>query len=200
MDIESANFIISNSDFTKLPSDKLPEFAFIGRSNVGKSSLINMLTNRKKLAKTSSTPGKTQLINHFIINDTWHLVDLPGYGYAKSSKKDRKDWKIMIDGYLLSRTNLLCTFVLLDLRHDLQKLDLEFMTWMAEKQLAFAIVFTKSDKLRKQDLPKNLKKLKNQILEHWEELPPHFSTSSEKKIGAEGILDLIEEVNLSFKK
>lgn len=200
MDIISASFVISNSDLAKCPAPKLPEYAFIGRSNVGKSSLINMITSRKKLAKTSGTPGKTQLINHFIINDNWYLVDLPGYGFAKSSKKARKEWKKMIDGYLINRESLLCTFVLIDVRHDLQKLDLEFMTWMAEKQLPFAIVFTKADKLGQQTLPKNVKKLKAQILEHWEELPPHFLTSSEDKIGGEQILQLIEETNTTYKK
>ncbi len=200
MRIDTANFVISNSDISKCPAPNLPEYAFIGRSNVGKSSLINMLTNHKKLAKTSGTPGKTQLVNHFLINDNWYLVDLPGYGYAKSSKKARKEWQHMIDNYLLTRENLLCTFVLIDLRHSLQKNDLEFMTWMAEKQLPFAIVFTKSDKLSKQSLPKNLKKLKADILEHWEELPPNFSTSSEKKIGVEPILEFIEEVNSTFEK
>ena len=200
MKIKSAEFVISNQDVNKCPSNNLPEYAFIGRSNVGKSSLINMLTNHKKLAKTSGTPGKTQLVNHFLINDNWYLVDLPGYGYAKSSKKARKEWQHMIDNYLLTRENLLCTFVLIDLRHSLQKNDLEFMTWMAEKQLPFAIVFTKSDKLSKQSLPKNLKKLKADILEHWEELPPNFSTSSEKKIGVEPILEFIEEVNSTFEK
>lgn len=200
MKISSADFVISNSDLAKCPAPSLPEYAFIGRSNVGKSSLINMITGRKKLAKTSGTPGKTQLINHFIINDNWYLVDLPGYGFAKSSKKDRKEWKKMIDGYLLSRENILCTFVLIDVRHDLQKIDLEFMTWMAENQLPFAIVFTKADKLGQQALPKNVKKLKAQILQHWEELPPHFLTSSENKKGGDEILQLIEETNNNYKK
>ncbi len=200
MKIQSAEFVISNSDISKCPAPKLPEYAFIGRSNVGKSSLINMLTERKKLAKTSGTPGKTQLVNHFIINDNWYLVDLPGYGYAKSSKKDRKTWMGMISSYLQTRKSLLCTFVLIDSRHSLQKIDLEFMTWMAENQLAFVIVFTKTDKLGQQQLPKNIKKLKMQILEHWETLPTHFITSSEKKIGAKEILTLIEETNEVFEK
>lgn len=159
-----------------------------------------MITGHRKLAKTSGTPGKTQLVNHFIINDTWYLVDLPGYGYAKSSKKDRKAWQKMIDGYLLSRTNLLCTFVLIDVRHDLQNIDLEFMTWMAEHQLPFAIIFTKSDKLGQQTLPKNVKKLKTQILKYWEELPPHFLSSSEKNIGSEEILQFIDGINENFEK
>ncbi len=145
--IKTAKFIISNSDINKCPSPTLPEYAFIGRSNVGKSSLINMLTNHKKLAKTSSTPGKTQLINHFLINDSWYLVDLPGYGFARSSKSDRKAWKKMIDAYLLTRRNLMCTFLLIDSRIPLQKNDLEFMTWLATHQLPFVIVYTKSDKL-----------------------------------------------------
>lgn len=200
MEISSAKFVISNSDFTLCPPPTLPEYAFIGRSNVGKSSLINMITGHRKLAKTSGTPGKTQLVNHFIINDTWYLVDLPGYGYAKSSKKDRKAWQKMIDGYLLSRTNLLCTFVLIDVRHDLQNIDLEFMTWMAENQLPFAIIFTKSDKLGQQTLPKNVKKLKTQILKYWEELPPHFLSSSEKNIGSEEILQFIDGINENFEK
>jgi GTP-binding protein len=198
MKIQSARFVISNSDLNKCPSPTLPEYAFIGRSNVGKSSLINMLTGQKKLAKTSGTPGKTQLVNHFIINDNWYLVDLPGYGYAKSSKKDRKTWMGMISSYLKTRESLLSTFVLIDSRHSLQKIDLEFMTWMAEKQLSFVIVFTKTDKLGQQQLPKNLKKLKTEILEYWELLPPYFVTSSEKKLGAEEILQFIEKTNIVF--
>lgn len=198
MEISSAQFIISNSEFEKCPPAKFPEYAFIGRSNVGKSSLINMITGHKKLAKTSSTPGKTQLINHFIINDEWYLVDLPGYGFAKSSKQDRKAWRRMIDGYLLTRQNLICTFVLIDVRHDLQKIDLDFMTWMAENQLAFAIVFTKSDKIGQHELSKNYKKLKESILAYWEELPPHFLTSSEKQRGGEEILQFIEEYNKGY--
>jgi GTP-binding protein len=198
MEIRSAQFIISNSEFEKCPPATYPEYAFIGRSNVGKSSLINMITGHKKLAKTSSTPGKTQLINHFIINGEWYLVDLPGYGFAKSSKQDRKAWRRMIDGYLLTRQNLICTFVLIDVRHDLQKIDLDFMTWMAENQLPFAIVFTKSDKIGQHDLAKNYKKLKESILAYWEELPPHFLTSSEKQRGGEEILQFIEEYNQSY--
>ena len=200
MEIESAKFIISNSEFENLPAPSLPEYAFIGRSNVGKSSLINTITKQKKLAKTSSTPGKTQLINHFLINDNWYLVDLPGYGYAKSSKKERKEWKRMIDNYLISRENLLCTFILLDSRHTFQKLDLEFMTWMATKGLPFALVFTKSDKLGQHKLALSIKHLKIQILEHWEELPPHFLSSAEKGFGAEEILSFIEDANELFVK
>lgn len=199
MDIQSASFVISNSDIDKCPEPSIPEYSFIGRSNVGKSSLINMLTSRKKLAKTSGTPGKTQLINHFLINENWYLVDLPGYGFAKSSKKDRKAWKKMIDTYLIRRDNLQCTFVLVDSRHSLQKLDLEFMIWMAEHQLSFAIVFTKSDKLKRQEVVKNIAKLKSQILEHWEELPPNFITSSETRLGGKEILAFISEINDSLK-
>lgn len=200
MDIRSASFVISNSDVEKCPPPDLPEYAFIGRSNVGKSSLINMLTSRKKLAKTSGTPGKTQLINHFLINEDWYLVDLPGYGFAKSSKKDRKAWKKMIDTYLITRENLHCTFVLIDSRHSLQKIDLAFMTWMAENQLSFAIVFTKSDKLKRQEVVKNIAKLRSQILEYWEELPPNFITSSETKLGDTAILSFIEQINSTLEK
>ena len=195
MEIQSASFVISNSEVAKCPKPDRPEYAFIGRSNVGKSSLINMLCNRKKLAKTSSTPGKTQLINHFSINDEWYLVDLPGYGYAKSSKKDRAAWKKMIDGYLIERSNLQCTFVLIDARHKLQKIDLEFMIWMAEHGLAFAIIFTKADKLKKGELTKNIKALRMAILEYWEELPPNFITSSEEKLGGAEILAFIDKIN-----
>ena len=195
MEIQSASFVISNSEVAKCPKPDRPEYAFIGRSNVGKSSLINMLCNRKKLAKTSSTPGKTQLINHFSINDEWYLVDLPGYGYAKSSKKDRAAWKKMIDGYLIERSNLQCTFVLIDARHKLQKIDLEFMIWMAEHGLAFAIIFTKPDKLKKGELTKNIKALRMAILEYWEELPPNFITSSEEKLGGAEILAFIDKIN-----
>ena len=195
MEIQSASFVISNSEVAKCPKPDRPEYAFIGRSNVGKSSLINMLCNRKKLAKTSSTPGKTQLINHFSINDEWYLVDLPGYGYAKSSKKDRAAWKKMIDSYLIERSNLQCTFVLIDARHKLQKIDLDFMIWMAEHGLAFAIIFTKADKLKKGELTKNIKALRMAILEYWEALPPNFITSSEEKLGGAEILNFIDKIN-----
>ena len=199
MEISSATFVISNSEIENLPAPNLPEYAFIGRSNVGKSSLINMLTKQKKLAKTSGTPGKTQLINHFLINDSWYLVDLPGYGFAKSSKRERNEWKRMINNYLISRENLLCTFILLDSRHTFQKLDLEFMTWMAIKGLPFALIFTKSDKLGQHQLALNIKHLKIQILEHWEELPPNFLTSAMKGFGSDEILTFIENTNGLFE-
>ena len=199
MEISSATFVISNSEIENLPAPNLPEYAFIGRSNVGKSSLINMLTKQKKLAKTSGTPGKTQLINHFLINDSWYLVDLPGYGFAKSSKRERNEWKRMINNYLISRENLLCTFILLDSRHTFQKLDLEFMTWMAIKGLPFALIFTKSDKLGQHQLALNIKHLKIQILEHWEELPPNFLTSAVKGFGSDEILTFIENTNGLFE-
>ena len=199
MEIRSANFVISNSDPGNCPAPSIPEYAFIGRSNVGKSSLINMLTGQRKLAKTSGTPGKTQLINHFLINEQWYLVDLPGYGFAKSSKKERRDWKRMIDSYLLHRGNLLCTFVLIDSRLSLQKIDLDFMIWMATKQLPFVIVFTKSDKLGQHKLALNIKHLKAEILEHWEVLPTHFLTSAEKGSGGDEILAFIENTNELFE-
>ena len=198
MQIKTAKFIISNSDIKKCPSPNLPEYAFIGRSNVGKSSLINMLTNHKKLAKTSSTPGKTQLINHFLINDSWYLVDLPGYGYARSSKSDRKAWKKMIDTYLLTRRNLMCTFLLIDSRIPLQKNDLEFMTWLATHQLPFVIVYTKTDKLSDKKLSVSLKKIRDELLQHWETLPQEFVSSAETKAAKEEILGFIDEVNVGF--
>jgi len=198
MQIKTAKFIISNFDIKKCPAPNLPEYAFIGRSNVGKSSLINMLTNHKKLAKTSSTPGKTQLINHFLINDSWYLVDLPGYGYARSSKSDRKAWKKMIDSYLLTRSNLMCTFLLIDSRIPLQKNDLEFMTWLATHQLPFVIVYTKSDKLSVKKLAPGLKLIQAEILKYWESLPQEFVSSAETKASKDEILTFIDEVNVGF--
>ena len=164
MVISSADFLISNTTFKKCPEDEKPEFAFIGRSNVGKSSLINMLTDKKKLAKTSSTPGKTQLINHFIINENWYLVDLPGYGYAKASKKSRNNWEQFIAEYLLHRKNLLTTFVLIDSRLEPQNIDLEFMNWCGEKEIPFSIIFTKSDKLSSSALQKKISFYKKELL------------------------------------
>jgi GTP-binding protein len=199
MQVKTAKFIISNSDIKKCPAPNLPEYAFIGRSNVGKSSLINMLTNHKKLAKTSSTPGKTQLINHFLINDTWYLVDLPGYGYARSSKSDRRAWKKMIETYLLTRPNLMCTFLLIDSRIPLQKNDLEFMSWLATHQLPFVIVYTKSDKLSDKKLEVSLKKIRDELLQSWETLPQEFVSSAETKAAKDEILGLIDEVNVGFK-
>ena len=197
MIIKTAKFTISNTDIAKCPEPLIPEYAFIGRSNVGKSSLINLLTGRKKLAKISSQPGKTQLINHFLINDNWYLVDLPGYGYAKASKKSRNIWKGFIKKYLLSRENLICIFVLIDSRHKPQDIDIDFMLNLSNNNLPFSIVFTKKDKITKPQLAQNLKDYKTYMLERWETLPDIFVTSSFKQDGKEEILKYIEELNKS---
>ncbi len=194
MKISKAEFVISNTDHRKCPTDNIPEFAFIGRSNVGKSSLINMLTGIKDLAKISGRPGKTQLINHFSINDSWFLVDLPGYGYAKVSKVQREKWQRFIADYLTQREQLLNVFVLLDSRLEPQKIDLEFMNWCGEKQLPFSMVFTKIDKLSSSALQKNLAKYKKEMLKYWEALPPVFTTSSESAFGKEKVLNYIGEI------
>lgn len=194
MQIKNARFIVSSPDYQKCPKPEFPEFAFIGRSNVGKSSLINMLTDRKNLAKTSNTPGKTQLINHFIINENWYLVDLPGYGFAKISKSIRKKWEGMIQNYLLHRTNLLSTFILIDSRLEPQKIDLEFISWMGEKGKPFVLLFTKTDKLSKTKLAINIEKYKNVLLEQWEELPVSILTSAKTSRGKEEILEFIDQV------
>ena len=194
MQIKSADFIISNTEVSKCPSDGKAEFAFIGRSNVGKSSLINMLTGKKGLAKTSGTPGKTQLINHFLINEHWYLVDLPGYGYAKVSRSKRSSFERFIADYLTKRETLYNIFVLLDARLEPQKIDLEFMNWCGEKGLPFAMVFTKIDKLSSTALQKNLAKYKKEMLKFWEELPPVFTTSSESGFGKESLLNYIEQI------
>lgn len=199
MKIKTAEFVISNTKIELCPAATLPEYAFIGRSNVGKSSLINYLTNNKKLSKISQTPGKTQLINHFLINDTWFLVDLPGYGYAKTSQKNRLKWQGFISDYILQRENLLNLFVLIDARLPPQQIDLDFMEWLGEKQIPFAIVFTKIDKLNSSNFNKNILHYKKEMLKFWEEMPPHFSTSSESKIGGEGILKYIHEINGTWK-
>lgn len=183
---------MSNSDVQKCPEPTKPEFAFIGRSNVGKSSLINMLTGQKKLAKTSSRPGKTQLINHFLINEAWYLVDLPGYGYAKVSKKSKEKFQAYIVDYVLKRENLYCLFVLVDSRLELQKIDLEFINWLGEKEVPFALIFTKADKLGTNKLGKNISDYKDQLLEYWAELPPIFVSSAEDGTGKEDILEFIE--------
>lgn len=198
MEINSAEFVISQTDWQKCPEPKIPEYAFIGRSNVGKSSLINMLTQRNKLAKISSTPGKTQTINHFIINNEWYLVDLPGYGYARVSKKDRNKFMGMSYNYLQHRPNLEAVFVLVDSRHEPQKIDLEFMQWLGKKQIPFAIIFTKSDKLGSSTLHKNLLKYKKKLLQTWEYLPELFVSSAETGLGKEEILGLISQVNQGF--
>lgn len=200
MIIKSAEFVISNTEISKCPEPIKPEYAFIGRSNVGKSSLINMLTNNKKLAKTSGRPGKTQLINHFEINESWYLVDLPGYGYAKTSKMNRFKWTKFIEEYLKSRENLMNTFVLIDSRLEPQKIDQEFMNWLGYNQIPFSMVFTKTDKLSSSALQKNMAKYKKEMLKTWEELPPVFITSSESKMGKENLLNYIEEVNGVWNK
>jgi GTP-binding protein len=191
MKIKQAEFVISNSDYKLCPTDGKPEFAFIGRSNVGKSSLINMLVGNKNLAKTSGRPGKTQLINHFVINNEWYLVDLPGYGYAKASKVSRAKWEKFISEYLTLREPLLNVFVLLDCRLEPQQIDLEFMNWCGEKQIPFSMVFTKIDKLSSTALQKNLAKYKKEMLKSWEALPPVFTTSSESSFGKEPLLNYI---------
>jgi GTP-binding protein len=194
MKVNTAEFVISNTDYKLCPKDDIPEFAFIGRSNVGKSSLINMLVGNKGLAKISGRPGKTQLINHFIINKQWFLVDLPGYGYAKASKVQRDKWERFIVEYLTNRKQLNNIFVLLDSRLEPQKIDLEFMNWCGEKQLPFSMVFTKIDKLSSSALNKNLAKYKKEMLKYWEELPPVFTTSSESAFGKEKILNYIDMI------
>lgn len=193
MKITSAEFVTSSTDWKKCPETRKPEFAFIGRSNVGKSSLINMLVDHKKLAKTSSTPGKTQTINHFIVNDQWYLVDLPGYGYASVSKEARFEWGKMIEHYLKGRENLFCTFILLDARQKPQAIDFEFITWMGLHHLPMAILLTKTDKLKQQELAKSRKVIEAKLLEQWEELPPLFITSAEKKSGRDKVLDFISQ-------
>ena len=200
MNIKNAEFIISNTDYKSCPTPQLPEYAFIGRSNVGKSSLINALANNNKLAKTSATPGKTQLINHFLINNTWYLVDLPGYGFAKTSKTKRANFEEMISQYLIYRTNLVCLFVLIDSRHKAQLIDQEFMQWLAIQKIAFAIVFTKGDKLGKNSLYNNVEEYKNEMLKTWEITPKMFITSAKKKQGTIKILKYIQNLNLNFKK
>ena len=193
--IKSAEFVISNSDVRKCPQDGKPEYAFIGRSNVGKSSLINMLTGRRKLAMTSATPGKTLLINHFIINDEWYLVDLPGYGYAKRSKSQNEKLQEIISSYVLDREQMTLLFVLIDCRHEPQKIDLEFITWLGENGVPFSIIFTKADKLTKTALASNVAAYKKRLLEEWEELPPVFITSSESAVGRDEVLQYINEIN-----
>ena len=198
MEIKSAEFVISNTDIQKCPEGNKPEYAFIGRSNVGKSSLINMLTNRKGLAMTSQTPGKTLLINHFIINNAWYLVDLPGYGYAQHGKEMRAKLRQIIESYIMGREQLTCLFVLIDCRHEAQKIDLEFMEWLGENGVPFSIIFTKIDKISKGRLQENVKAYKEKLLETWEELPPIFYSSAEKKEGREEILDYIDSINKSL--
>lgn len=200
MEIKDAKYVISNQDFAKCPAHGEPEYAFIGRSNVGKSSLINMLTGRKALAKTSQTPGKTLLINHFSINNgQWWIVDLPGYGYAQRGMKQREEFNRMIRGYILGSEQMTLLFVLLDIRHEPQKIDLEFINWLGENGVPFAIVFTKADKISRIKAEANVDHYKKVLHESWEELPPIFVTSAEKKTGRDELLDFIEQTNESCK-
>ena len=202
MHIKSAEYVISNPDYKKCPEPDRPEYAFIGRSNVGKSSLINMLCNNSKLAKTSSAPGKTQLINHFIVESTagsWYLVDLPGYGYAKVSQSSRRRWEQMIEGYLRHRPNLANVFVLIDARHEPQKIDLAFIDQLGKWEVPFCLVFTKADKETQKTVSQNVKDFLNAMRKTWQFLPPHFVTSAVKNLGREKILDLIDNANGDFK-
>jgi GTP-binding protein len=199
MHIKSAQFVISNSDVEKCPPSLLPEYAFIGRSNVGKSSLINSICNKKRLAKTSSRPGKTQLINHFLINDNWYLVDLPGYGYARASKTQKKVFQSFITEYFKKRKQLMNAFLLIDLRHKPQIIDLNFMQWLGANQIPFSLVFTKADKLKPKVLEKNIKDYTSEMLaKAWEELPPVFVTSSLQRTGGEELLNYIDQINSLF--
>ncbi|MEG0560759.1 MAG: ribosome biogenesis GTP-binding protein YihA/YsxC [Muribaculaceae bacterium] len=200
MIIKSAQFEISNTDVEKCPKSTMPEYAFIGRSNVGKSSLINMLTGNSKLAMTSSTPGKTMLINHFLINEKWYIVDLPGYGYALRGKVAREALRTIIEDYILERSQMTNLFVLIDSRHKPQKIDIEFMEWLGENNIPFSIVFTKLDKLGVNTGKANIGLYKQALLEHWEELPPIFLTSAEDKRGRDEILNYISDINLSLRK
>tara|TARA_R110002096_G_scaffold127069_1_gene274564 strand:- start:718 stop:1320 length:603 start_codon:yes stop_codon:yes gene_type:complete len=200
MKINTAEFVMSNQDVAKCPIPQIPEYAFIGRSNVGKSSLINMLANIKNLAKTSGKPGKTRLINHFIMNKSWFLVDLPGYGFAKASKAHRNKYEKFINEYMLKRENLMNVFVLIDSRHAPQKIDLEFMEWLGTSSIPFSIIFTKIDKLNRSQKGTFLKEYIAHMLISWEEMPPYFITSSQTKEGKEEVLEYIEKVNGMFKK
>ncbi len=200
MEIKTAEFIISNTDYTKCPEPKMPEYAFIGRSNVGKSSLINMLTNHKKLAKVSGQPGKTQTINHFVINNAWYLVDLPGFGYAKVSKKSREQWLGFVRKYILNRENLYCIFVLVDVRIKPQKNDLDFIRWLGENQIPLGIIYTKADKLKSNELKKSLALYEKVLGEEWEELPPSFITSSTTGRGKLELLEYIDSINQSVEE
>ncbi|MBR2234310.1 MAG: YihA family ribosome biogenesis GTP-binding protein [Prevotella sp.] len=200
MEVKTSDFVISSPMVSMCPSDTKPEYAFIGRSNVGKSSLINMLCNHKGLAKTSATPGKTLLINHFIINKEWYLVDLPGYGFAKRSRKEVQKLDQMIRGYILGREQLVNTFVLVDVRLEPQAIDLEFMNWLGLSSVPFSIVFTKADKISNAKVAQNIEAYKKKMLETWEEMPPYFVTSAEKGTGRDEVLDYIETINKSLER
>ncbi|SEQ04100.1 GTP-binding protein [Hyunsoonleella jejuensis] len=197
--IKSAEFVVSNSDVAKCPKSSLPEYAFIGRSNVGKSSLINMLTSRKNLAKTSGKPGKTQLINHFLINKNWHLVDLPGYGYARVSKSAKKTFQKFITQYFSHREQLVTAFVLVDIRHKPQPIDLDFMNWLGENGIPFSIIFTKADKLKPKAIERHVGDYKTVMLEFWEEMPNYFITSSSNTMGKDDVLEYIAGLNDGLK-
>ncbi|AFL81345.1 ribosome biogenesis GTP-binding protein YsxC/EngB [Aequorivita sublithincola DSM 14238] len=199
MHIKSSEFLMSNSDVTKCPKDRLPEYAFIGRSNVGKSSLINMLMLRKSLAKTSGRPGKTQLINHFIINKSWYLVDLPGYGYARVSKSSKKVFQKFITNYFEKREQMVLAFVLVDCRHEPQPIDLEFMEWMGESGIPFNIIFTKADKEKPKALERNIEVYTKKMLETWEEMPQYFVTSASESTGRDEVLKYINKLNSSIQ-
>ncbi len=200
MEIKKAEFVISSPDVRFCPNTTKAEYAFIGRSNVGKSSLINMLTMRQKLAKTSALPGKTMLINHFLINDEWYLVDLPGYGYARRSKLDQLKLRNMIEGYVLKREQLVNLFLLIDSRHDPQKIDLEFVEWLGENGVPFSLVFTKADKASKGKVATNVHTFLDELSEQWEELPPYFITSSETRQGRDEVLGYIAQINKSLRE
>ena len=200
MEITNAEFAISNTDFRKCPATAFPEYAFIGRSNVGKSSLINMLTNHKGLAMTSARPGKTMLINHFLINKSWYLVDLPGYGYAKRDRKSQEQIQRIIESYILGREQMTCLFLLIDSRLEPQRIDLAFIQWLGENGIPFAIVFTKADKLGIGKLKANIQAYLEKLAEQWEELPPHFVTSSEDRTGRQELLDYIDSINKELAK
>ncbi|MGN7720358.1 ribosome biogenesis GTP-binding protein YihA/YsxC [Chitinophaga sp. 22620] len=200
MVIKSAEYLISNVDWQKCPPPDMPEYAFIGRSNVGKSSLINMLTNHSSLAKTSGTPGKTQLINHFLINKSWYIVDLPGYGFAKVSQSQRRSWEQMIENYLRKRTNLVNVFVLIDSRLPPQKIDIEFVNQLGEWQVPFQLVFTKADKSTQLETSRNVKAFLNKLRETWQFLPANYVTSTVKKSGRDKILEFIDEMNGRFQR
>ena len=199
MNVAHAEFVVSNTNVDLCPKTNLPEYAFIGRSNVGKSSLINMLCNKKKLAKTSSRPGKTQLINHFLINKKWYLVDLPGYGYARASKTQKKTFQKFIIDYFIKRKELVSAFLLIDLRHNPQPIDMDFLRWLGENFIPFSIVFTKADKINEKDLERKVSDYLLKLKEEWESLPQYFVTSSEKKLGQESILNYIKQTNEDIK-
>ena len=200
MKVAHAKFVVSNTKVDQCPKSKIPEYAFIGRSNVGKSSLINMLCNQKNLAKTSSKPGKTQLINHFLINKKWYLVDLPGYGYARASKTEKKTFQKFIVDYFIKRKELVSAFLLIDIRHTPQQIDLDFLRWLGENLIPFSIIFTKADKIKEKDIEIKVTKYLDALMKDWKPLPKYFITSSEKRLGSEPLLNYIHEINQSIEK